>query len=82
MAPKSYQKAPHCADMRRMYSDDDLLTKKQLASALNVSVRTIERWRDQGIGPPAVKLPSGRLRWRWATVRAWLEAQEEGSQGS
>jgi predicted DNA-binding transcriptional regulator AlpA len=60
-----------------MHADDDLLTMQQLASVLNVSVRTIKRWRDQGIGPPAVKLPSGRLRWRYGTVQAWLAAQEE-----
>jgi predicted DNA-binding transcriptional regulator AlpA len=55
--------------------DDDLLTKKQLARALNVSERTIERWLQAGTAPPTIRLPSGGLRWRWGTVRAWLEAR-------
>ena len=55
--------------------DDDLLTKKQLARALNVSERTIERWLQAGTAPPTIRLPSGGLRWRWGTVRAWLVEQ-------
>jgi predicted DNA-binding transcriptional regulator AlpA len=54
------------------YEDDDLLTIKQLATALNTSQRTVERWLQAGTAPPVIRLPSGGLRWRWGTVRAWL----------
>jgi excisionase family DNA binding protein len=58
-----------------MHKDDDMLTKRELAEALHVSVRTVERWRARGTGPPAVRLPGGQLRWRWADVQAWLAAR-------
>lgn len=64
------------------YDDDSLLTKKQLARALNTSERTIERWLKAGTAPPTIRLPTGGLRWRWGTVRAWLVEQGDrpGSQ--
>ena len=58
--------------------DDDLLTKRELAVALHVSVRTVERMQKAGTGPPAIQLPSGRLRWRWGDVRRWLEERRAG----
>jgi len=61
--------------------DDELLTKKQLARALNVSERTIERWLQAGTAPPTIRLPSGGLRWRWGTVRAWLVEQGDRPEG-
>jgi predicted DNA-binding transcriptional regulator AlpA len=57
------------------FDDDALLTKKQLARALNTSERTIQRWVAAGTAPPTIRLPSGSLRWRWGTVKAWLVEQ-------
>ena len=57
------------------YDDDALLTRKQLATALNTSERTIQRWISAGVGPPVIRLPSGGLRWRWGTVKRWLVQQ-------
>jgi excisionase family DNA binding protein len=61
-----------------VYRDDDMLSKRQLAEALNVSARTIERWRSRGNGPPAIRLPGGQLRWKWSAVQAWLASKDEG----
>jgi predicted DNA-binding transcriptional regulator AlpA len=58
--------------------DDRMLTKQELAKALHVSVRTVERMHAAGTGPPALRLPSGRLRWRWGDVRAWMTEHREG----
>jgi predicted DNA-binding transcriptional regulator AlpA len=44
------------------FDDDALLTKKQLARALNTSERTIQRWVAAGTAPPTIRLPSGSLR--------------------
>jgi excisionase family DNA binding protein len=60
-----------------VHRDDDMLSKRELAEALNVSVRTIERWHALGTGPPAIRLPGGQLRWRWSAVQAWLEHRGE-----
>jgi excisionase family DNA binding protein len=51
-----------------------LLTQHQLADELQVSVRTLERWRQEGTGPAFIQV--GRSpRYRRADVDAWLEQQ-------
>ena len=57
---------------RQPYHDDDMLNRVELAKALRVSVRTVDRWIADGTGPPYVRLPRGTLRWRWGDVREWL----------
>lgn len=54
-------------------SDEELLTKAELAETLKVSLRTVERWMSAGEGPTSIMLPGGRRRWRVGDVRAWLE---------
>jgi predicted DNA-binding transcriptional regulator AlpA len=54
-----------------------LLSRKELAAARNVSTRTVDRWIHEGTGPPANVLPSGRRRWRWGDVEAWLRQRRE-----
>jgi excisionase family DNA binding protein len=57
---------------RHQRHDDDMLTRVQLAEALNISSRTIDRWIREGTGPPYVRFPGGTLRWRWGDVQEWL----------
>ncbi len=52
--------------------DDDMLSRVELADALGISTRTVDRWIAEGTGPPYVRLPGGTLRWRWGDVREWL----------
>jgi predicted DNA-binding transcriptional regulator AlpA len=67
---------PQTAVMERQpYRDDDMLTRVELAKAVRVSVRTVDRWIADGTGPPYLRLPRGTLRWRWGDVKAWLEAR-------
>jgi excisionase family DNA binding protein len=57
-----------------------LLTQHQLAEELQVSVRTLERWRQEGTGPAYIQV--GRApRYRRADVDAWLE-QRRRTKGS
>jgi predicted DNA-binding transcriptional regulator AlpA len=63
---------------RQEYRDDDMLTKVQLGAALNVSTRTVDRWIAEGSGPPFIRLPRGRIRYRWGDVRAWVAEHREG----
>jgi predicted DNA-binding transcriptional regulator AlpA len=66
-------------DMERQeHHPDDMLTKVQLGKALNVSTRTIDRWIAESSGPPFIRLPRGRLRWRWGDVLRWVEEHREG----
>ena len=51
-----------------------LLTQQQLADELQVSVRTLERWRQEGTGPAFIRV--GRaLRYRRADIDAWPNQQ-------
>ena len=53
---------------------DKLLTQQQLADELQVSLRPLERWRQEGIGPAFIRV--GRSpRYRRADIDAWLERQ-------
>lgn len=46
-----------------------------LAEVLGVSLRTIERWRELGVGPAGYRLPSGgRVFYRLVDVVAHLNA--------
>jgi excisionase family DNA binding protein len=53
---------------------EELLTQKQLADELQVSLRTLERWRQEGSGPAFIRV--GRSpRYRRSDIDAWLERQ-------
>jgi excisionase family DNA binding protein len=66
--------SPECAPV----DENRLLSRKELAAALGVSTRTVDRWIRDGEGPPATLLPGGRRRWRWGDVEAWLRQRREG----
>jgi hypothetical protein len=57
---------------------DMLLTPIDAATALQISVRTLERLRVSGFGPVYVK--AGRLvRYRQSDLEAWLASQARHS---
>jgi excisionase family DNA binding protein len=55
------------------------MSEPELARYLNLSLRTIQRWRAEGKGPP-VLWAHNRPRYRKADVDAWLQrkSDEEG----
>ncbi len=53
-----------------------LWTQQQLAEFLQVSERTLERWRSEQQGPPFIQLvQDGKVRYRTDDVESWLEGQ-------
>jgi predicted DNA-binding transcriptional regulator AlpA len=60
-------------------SGEDLLTVPELCAELNISRNTFQRWRTLRIGPSAIRLPNGSLRFRRAEVQDWLLALEEAA---
>lgn len=48
-----------------------LLTARDLADRLGVSAETILRWTRRG-ELPAIRLPSGAIRYREEAIEAWL----------
>ncbi|HYQ36846.1 MAG TPA: helix-turn-helix domain-containing protein [Mycobacterium sp.] len=54
--------------------DDQLATPEQVAESLNVTTSTLAQQRYRGIGLPYIRV--GRaVRYRWADVRAYLDAR-------
>jgi excisionase family DNA binding protein len=56
---------------------DDLLTTQQAAALLQLSPRTLRRWRVEGKGPPFIRLGSRRVRYRREAVMDWAQRQEQ-----
>ncbi len=46
------------------------LSEKELARRCKLSIRTLQRWRREGIGPEYLKL-GGRVLYRMADIEAW-----------
>ncbi|MFC4092510.1 MULTISPECIES: helix-turn-helix transcriptional regulator [Micromonospora] len=69
------------AEPPRFHSDacrsDQLLRRPTVALRLDVSVRTLERWAQQGIGPRPVKAGPRFVRYRASEVEAWLDQAQE-----
>lgn len=56
---------------------DQLLTPKEAAAVLKVSLRTFYSWRYESRSyPPAIKVGK-HLRYRKSALDAWLDAQTE-----
>jgi excisionase family DNA binding protein len=55
-----------------------LLTAREVAELLGVSSETVLRWTRRG-EVPAIKLPSGALRYRPDAIEAWLEERATGT---
>ena len=49
-----------------------LLTDKETAKALSLSVQTLRNWRVSGKGPPYVKL-GGAVRYREGDLLEWVD---------
>lgn len=63
-------------------SAEELLTPKQTATLLGVSLNTLPMWRWQGKGPPFIKLgdgPFAAIRYRRSELLLWLEARTTGT---
>ena len=56
---------------------DEYLDDEELAEELNISTRTLHRWRRLGDAPPVTRI-GGRNRTRRGTACEWLRSLEEG----
>jgi excisionase family DNA binding protein len=61
-------------------TDDVLLTEAEVADLLRVSPRTVRRWRNEGTGPPALRV-GRRIRYRRSAVEAWLDRRDQAGEG-
>ena len=51
------------------------LTEREFSVRFNVPVRTAERWRRSGDGPPYVRLGPRRIAYRLSDCEAWAAAR-------
>jgi excisionase family DNA binding protein len=62
-------------------ADVEYLTSAEVAKRLRVSQRTIHRWADSGLLPPAWRTLKGRHgRWYWPDVQARIREIEDRDQ--
>lgn len=54
--------------------DNQMLSAAKLAALLDVSVETLKTWRRRGTGPQWTHVGAA-VRYRWADVSDWLDAQ-------
>lgn len=66
-------------DTTKHRAEEGLLTVAELCTVLSISRNTFQRWRTLRIGPAAIRLPNGSLRFRRAEVQDWLLALEEAA---
>jgi excisionase family DNA binding protein len=59
---------------------DPLLTAREVAELLGVSAETVLRWVRAGT-LPAIRLPSGAIRFQEATLDDWLTASATPGRG-
>ena len=52
---------------------DILLTERALSQRLDISTRTLERYRRSGEGPPFIRIGVRCVRYRLADVEQWEE---------
>lgn len=59
--------------------ENTLLTERQAAESLSLSVRTLQGWRVSGGGPLFVKLGGRCVRYRVRDIERWIEERRRSS---
>lgn len=57
---------------------DELLTLEEIARALKVSTKSVERWEKDGDFPAGFKLSAHEKRWTRRVFRRWLREKMKG----
>ena len=55
---------------------EKVMTTKQAAEYLQISERTLQRWRDEGRGPKYIQPEPKVIRYRESDITAWLEQDD------
>jgi excisionase family DNA binding protein len=67
--------------MPTAYTESVLFTAEEAAAFLRTKIRTIERWRHAGGGPPFVKV-GRRVCYQRADLETWLAQQRREHTGA
>lgn len=63
-----------------MAQRDTLLTQKQLAEKMQISVRTVKRWQAER-GLPVLR-GTRRVRYDWKAVLLWMKREDTSKKGT
>jgi predicted DNA-binding transcriptional regulator AlpA len=58
---------------------EGLVSERQAADFLGVTVRALQKWRVTGTGPTYVRISSRCIRYRRRDLHAWIEARVRSS---
>ena len=58
---------------RTVESPDDLLSDGEAARVLRLSPRTLQRWRQEGSGPPFLRMSPGMVRYLRSDLSQFLK---------
>src|SRR6516162_780961 len=78
VSPQNATSAPAAAPAEdplqlRQIPMDRMLTTKQTAMILGVSVETLKKWRQKGTEPQFLRYPDGAVRYRLSVIMRFLE---------
>jgi predicted DNA-binding transcriptional regulator AlpA len=51
------------------------LTPKELGDFLSISIKTLQRWRTEGLGPKFIKVGTKRIRYSFKDLDDWAQSQ-------
>jgi DNA-binding XRE family transcriptional regulator len=70
--------------LERVVSRSQLVTEKQAAELLDVSVQAMMRWRKEKPAPriPFVRTEGGQIRYRVEAIETYLNSRERGRYGA
>lgn len=62
--------------------EPEILRRVDAATFLGLTPRTLDRYAEQGLVPPGIRLGPGSLGWRRSTLMRWLDDLERaGARG-
>jgi predicted DNA-binding transcriptional regulator AlpA len=67
--------ATKTADAARLTA---FLTEREVSELTGIAVKTLQRWRLQGVGPAFKKLGGTAVRYARNSVESWIAAQPDG----
>ncbi|MEM1182924.1 MAG: helix-turn-helix domain-containing protein [Acidobacteriota bacterium] len=56
-----------------------LLSEKEAAKLIGFSVRTLQKWRTEGGGPPFIHVSARAIRYQVTDIEAWIEGRRRTS---
>jgi hypothetical protein len=64
-------------DVRQSSESLVFLTSGEVVEFLRIGNRTLQRWRQKGMGPPYLRVSPTMIRYPWVGVQYWLGASME-----